>query len=118
LDQIPAGALVSNATLTLECVNSGSAITASHVESAWTESSVTWEDRPEGGASIMDITCEELGPVTLDLTEVVKTWLGSEKAFGLYLRGEASDGIDFASSEAAEASTRPLLSVTYLLPVK
>jgi hypothetical protein len=118
LDAIPEGAQVSGASLTLYCIDDGSAVGVSYVESAWKESTVTWSNRPELGSSLGSVGCQDLGPVTIDLTDAVQSWLGCEYPYGIYFRGEETNGIDFASSEAEDAETRPQLSITYLVPVK
>jgi|GEM_PF-3960170 len=119
LTGIPTGALVSEATLTLTCTNAGDPITVSYVDEAWKELMVRYSTRPEVGATLGTVTCEQVGKVTIDLTSAVKAWLaGDHAANGIYLRTENSDGTDFATSEADSTSARPLFSVTYTLPVK
>lgn len=117
--ELPAGALVSAATLTLVCSNAGGAITVAYANDAWKELTVRWSARPEVGATLGTITCAETGPVTIDLTAAFGAWLaGEHAAHGIYLRSEATDGTDFGSSEADKESLRPMLRITYTLPVK
>lgn len=117
--ELPAGALVSKATLTLTCSNAGSAITVAYANEAWKELMVRWNTRPEVGATIGTITCATAGTATVDLTAAFKAWLsGDHAANGIYLYTEATDGTDFVSSEADKAASRPQLSVTYTLPLK
>jgi len=117
--ELPAGALVSRATLTLTCSNGGGAITVDYVEQAWQELMVRWSSRPDAGTNLGTVTCAEAGAVTLDLTSAFNAWLsGEHPANGIYLRSEASDGTDFVSSEAGKESTRPKLSLTYTVPVE
>jgi hypothetical protein len=118
LESIPEGAQVSDASLTLYCIDDGSAVGVSYVAEAWKESTVTWNNRPSAGSSLGSVGCQALGPVTIDLTDAVQSWLGGESPYGIYFRGEETNGIDFASSEAENAETRPQLSITYVLPVK
>jgi hypothetical protein len=120
LSGIPAGALVSEATLTLTCTNAGGPITVSYANEAWKELMVRYNTRPEVGASLGTVTCQAQGEeVTINLTSAVKAWLAGEHAAnGIYLRTEDSDGTDFDTSEAHTTSTRPVFSVTYTLPVK
>jgi hypothetical protein len=119
LADLPDGALVSKATLTLSCVNAGGDVNVSYADSAWKEDTVRYNDRPENGAALGKLSCAEEGAVTFDLTAAVAAWLsGEHPAYGLYLRTEAQDGTDFASSQAATADSRPSLSVTYTLPAK
>jgi hypothetical protein len=119
LEELPQGAIVTEAKLTLHCINDGGAISLNYVDDAWQESEVRYMGRPDVGTSIGTVTCKEEGPVTLDLTAVVEVWLAAvHPAYGIYLRTEAQDGTDFASSEAVDAATRPSLSVTYKLPTQ
>jgi hypothetical protein len=117
--ELPAGAVVSDATLTLTCTNAGGLITVSYADEPWKELTVHWSTRPEVGATLDTITCTEPGELTIDLTAAFGAWLdGDHPRNGIYLRTEDSDGTDFASSEATKASTRPSLSITYTLPIK
>ena len=119
LDGVPAGALVSEASFSLTCTNTGEAITVSYVDGKWAELEVRWNNRPQAGTSLGSVTCDQLGEVKIDLTAAVKAWLaGDHKNFGIYLRTDNTDGTDFDSSEAADPAVRPKLSVTYTLPVK
>jgi hypothetical protein len=119
LDDVPAGALVSKATLTLYCVNAGDALTVSYVAEAWTEGTVRYSTRPAAGGAIGELTCGETGSLSLDLTEAVQAWMSGEHAAnGLYLRTEGSDGTDLTSSEYFDHDERPTFSVTYTLPQK
>jgi hypothetical protein len=119
LAELPEGAVVSQATLGLDCINAGGALSLSYVDDAWTESEVRYMGRPDVGASIGTFTCKDKGPVTIDLTTVIQVWLtGQHPAYGVYVRTDAQDGTDFGSSEAADVATRPSLSVTYTLPKK
>jgi hypothetical protein len=114
LSEVPKGALVSEATLTLSCVDAGGELTVSYVNEPWQEDTVRYSNRPELGAVIGKLTCADAGPIDMDLTEVVAAWVsGGHAASGLYLITHASNGTDFASSEAVDPATRPSLSVTY-----
>ena len=120
LSGIPAGAVVSEATLTLTCTNAGGPITVSYANEAWKELMVRYNTRPEVGASLGTVTCEQPGEqVTINLTSAVKAWLAGDHAEnGIYLRTADSDGTDFDTSEVHTTSTRPAFRVTYTLPVK
>jgi hypothetical protein len=119
LADVPDGALVSAATLTLHCINAGDVVTMSHVAGAWKEDTVRWSTRPESGSALAELTCSEMGDVSVDLTAVVKAWVSGERAAnGLYFHSEGSNGTDFTSSEYEDVGERPSLSVTYTLPAK
>jgi hypothetical protein len=118
LAEVPEGALVSEATLTLNCTNVGGAVTVSYVADAWGEDMARWNNRPDVGTAFGTFTCEQGGPVTIDLKAAVTAWLaGTRKPYGIYFRTEDTDGSDYDTSEASNG-TPPVLSVTYTLPVK
>lgn len=119
LKEVPDGALVSAASLVLDCINTGDPVTVSYVDEAWNELSVRWSSRPEVGTTLGTFTCAQLGPVTIDLTAAVKAWLaGTHANYGIYLRSETTGGSDYSTSEAKAEASRPLFSVTYTLPLK
>lgn len=119
LQQIPDGAVITEATLTLNCVNVGDPATVSFVNEPWAEDSVRWYNRPTVGATIDTVSCDTLGKVTIDLKSAVKAWLANEhEPYGIYLRMETSDGIDFSTSEADDEADRPTLTITYTMPAK
>jgi hypothetical protein len=119
LSQIPDGALVSEATLTLTCINVGDPATVYFVNEQWGEDSVRWTNKPNVGAVLGSLSCPVLGKVTIDLKAAVKAWLGGDHAkYGIYIRMETTDGIDFSSSEADKVADRPKLTITYTLPAK
>lgn len=119
LDKIPEGALVSNATLTLTCIDAGGLIDAAYASEAWTQGAVRWNDRPDSAAAIGSMTCEAIdAKVTLDLKAAVVAWLSGDHAnHGILMSTETENGTDLVSSEG-ESGKRPVLSVTYTLPVK
>lgn len=119
LDKIPEGALVSNATLTLSCIDAGGLIDVAYASEAWTQDEVRWSSRPDPGTAIGSMTCEAVDAmVTLDLKAAVVAWLsGDQPNHGIVLSTEAENGTDLVSSEG-ESGKRPVLSVTYTLPVK
>jgi hypothetical protein len=119
LADVPNGALVSAATLTLHCINAGDVVTVSYVTEAWNEDTVRWNTRPESGSELTELSCEEASHVSLDLTAAVKAWVSGERAAnGLYLRTDGTDGTDFTSSEYEYVDERPSLSVTYTILAK
>jgi hypothetical protein len=119
LADIPDGAVVSEATFTLTCTNAGDTINVSYAVGNWSELNVDWNSKPDNGTALGTLNCQDAGPVIFDLTVAVKAWLsGAHDDDGIYLRTEGSDGTDIASSQAADESERPTLSVTYLLPSK
>jgi hypothetical protein len=119
LADVPDNAIVQSASLTLDCINVGGAITVSYVNGEWKETTVRWTNRPEAGTNLGSVQCKVLGPVVIDLKAAVTAWLsGAHKNFGIYLRMETTDGSDFSSSDNENANLHPVLNVTYTLPQK
>src|SRR5262249_5590953 len=76
LDPVPAGAAVTKATLSLDCIETGQAINVSYVNGKWSESMVRWNNRPTVGEPIGTLAaCTDLGTEMLDLTDAVVAWL-------------------------------------------
>lgn len=119
LTQIPDGAVVNEATLTLTCINVGDPATVYYANEDWVEDEVRWNTKPAVGMVLGTVSCTVLGKVTIDLKVAVKAWLaGTHGDYGIYLRMETSDGTDFSTSEADKGGDRPKLTVTYTLPAK
>ncbi|MDF3069093.1 MAG: hypothetical protein K0R38_4694 [Polyangiaceae bacterium] len=115
LGALPAGSKVSEATLTLHCVNAGDQVSFSYAKEAWQEGTVRWSQRPELGAELGRVSCTGSGAVELPLTSAVAAWISGEHApHGIYLTAEGSNGTDFATSEAEDQDARPALRVTYI----
>ncbi len=118
LEQIPADAQVTKASLELTCTNSGSAITVSYAEDAWSEGEVRWSSSPNVGATLSSFTCDQAGRLQIDLLSAVKAWLsGEHPAYGVYLQNLASmvgRGTSLVSAEGNDAARRPALVVTYV----
>ena len=55
LDEIPEGALITKATLTLTCVDAGNPFGVYYVDEAWTEGSVDWNSQPAVGELVLTI---------------------------------------------------------------
>ena len=127
LSQLPADAVIDQATLTLTCrkVNSGSySVATFRVTGSWTESGVTWNNRPgydpqsHGSIAPYDSTYRAY-PV--DVTALVQGWAdGSYVNQGIVLQsiGKASSAAyaQCYSSEYGTASQRPKLEVHWHQP--
>lgn len=115
LTAIPAGATVTEATLSLNCVDRGDEVSIYYPNAKWTESMVRWSNRPTVGDKVGTFACTVDGStVTLDLTEAVAAWLsGGREQSGIYLTTMTSNGVTFDSTEADAFEHRPSLSITY-----
>jgi len=121
--QVPSGAIITSATLKVNCTNLGNIMKLYRLTEDWVESQVTWNNRSSGtpwtgagaqggsnaGISI-DGDCTALGWRTIDITQFVQEWSNGASNYGIVLMDSGSDGVDFASSESANV---PLLTVTY-----
>jgi hypothetical protein len=111
--EIPAGASIESATLFLNCVNPGNQVDIYTTSGDWTESALSWNDRPPLGDLVSSIM-PELGSVEIDLTEQLQLWTQSSTAASIVLTTESINGSDYSSSEAEAVDERPHLSVTYV----
>ena len=124
--QIPVGATISSATLTLY-VENGTVTPAGSVNEAavdWSEATTTWNNF--GGEAGVDL--DEYGalvaatPVTgasvsasISVTSSVQAWSDGLRAnYGWIFRPAVTDGVAVTSSEGATPANRPKLSVTYI----
>ncbi len=126
-DQVPLGAQIVSATLTVNCYNAGNRLTAYRLLEDWTETQVTWNRRISGvnwgnpgadGAISRDSAginwdCLTTGVKTFNLTSMVQAWSGGAANFGLVVTETGTDGVEWYSSEHATVNNRPLLTVTY-----
>ena len=124
LTSIPTGATVTNAKLRIYLRSSWEfpgrydTITAYRANGNWTESGVTWNNKPPAGAQYgsEEVPTSDWGWYELDVTNLVKRWVnGSIPNQGILLRGEEASG---SNSSWRGFSTRewtypPELTVTY-----
>jgi alkaline phosphatase len=120
--QVPSGAVITSATLKINCTNTGNIMKLYRLTEDWVESEVTWNNRKSGTAwtgagaqggsnagVAIDGDCTALGWRTIDITQFVQEWSSGASNYGLVLIDSGTDGVDFASSESANP---PLLTVT------
>lgn len=119
--QIPPGAEIISATLSLTTTNKGDGASLYRMASDWSESTSTWA--AWGGNGIQANGTEAFiapelvtgvqprGVSVFDVTDSLNDWsLNPNSNFGWAFLASGSDGWDFASSESA---TKPQLSVQY-----
>ena len=139
LSGIPAGAIVTDASLSLQITNlSGDAYPLYAMTRDWDEATATWEEASTGipwhapGASgSNDHATDVLGEIrptlsgrrTLMFTDAgvaaFQQWVDDPTTnFGLIAQNytTAADGVDFFSSDNADVSTRPILTISYVEP--
>jgi len=121
--QVPSGAIITSATLKVNCTNLGNIMKLYRLTEDWVESQVTWNNRSSGtpwtgagaqGGSNAGVAingdCTALGWRTIDVTQFAQEWSSGAPNYGIVLIDSGSDGIDFDSSESANP---PLLTITY-----
>ena len=139
LSSIPAGSDVVEATITFHGVNGSR--DSYHLYQAlrdWSEAEATWLQyaagdtwETAGARGTLDRGSVRLGginapgtgsvnfPLNEDGLELLETWIQNPASnFGFLIESYdgGGDGFDFASTEYASASARPVLAVTYFLP--
>ena len=122
--QVPAAAIVTSATLQLNCTNPGFAMQIYRLTQDWDEGQATWNQRAsgvpwgapgaDGPASNAGVAvpgdCTTTGLRNVDLTRFVQEWAAGAPNYGIVLADSGTDGIDFTSSEGASS---PSLTVVY-----
>jgi len=135
LSKVPAGSKIISASVTLNVTNtSAQTYEAYELKRAWTESAASWNlfalDRPweiAGAKGSLDRKATVAGSVKLSATgkqsfaispEVVQGWVDNPATNrGIIIADEANtDGLTFYSRNAADATLRPELNVTYTAP--
>lgn len=128
-DRIPPGATIESATLRLVNADDRGKQNDIHVvERAWSEAAVTWDSFFAGGGfgSYLTTIGTSSGIAggsthTIDIRSVVQGWANDPATnCGLLLRsngvGSYSDPQQWVSGEHSTTASRPLLTVTFLVP--
>ena len=135
LSGIPAGSVVQSASITIRITDTTNNTYNVHgLRRAWTESQVTWQNAATGapwatpgalaatdrGAVVGTVT-GSVGSRTIPLNSagvaLVQSWVdGATNAGVVFAHATNTNGLDFASSENATLSTRPMLTITYQPP--
>jgi hypothetical protein len=135
IDPIPSGAVVKKAYLTLYLTQKRSPrldVSLYHLLRPWTETEATWnepwsEEGVQGAgvdydpALITTVSVGEAGPYAFNVKPAVRDWLaGVVSNEGILITGPGGGAGDthyrFASSNAADLDTRPLLEIWYMEP--
>lgn len=116
--QVPPGATVTSATLSLRTVDRGSGASLHRMRTNWSESD-TWSSLGNGvqtdgveAVSAADVKTgsTSTGTTTVDVTTSVAAWVGGAANLGWAFVPSGRNGWDFSSSEG---STPPKLTVEY-----
>lgn len=97
---------------------SGLGLVADRITSTWSESTVTWNNRPSyANLDIVPFSSQVGAWNDIDITEFVRIWLADNPSdnHGVALRSTGSNGsvTAFASNYHSDATKRPKLEVTY-----
>jgi cysteine-rich repeat protein len=122
--QVPPGAIVTGATLTLEVFNAsvGSPATLHESTVAWDAATVRWNDfggdpgvqADEIGPSVADAPVV-LGTATMDVTASVQGWVADPNSnHGWVVMPTSTNNLHVRSSEYGVAAQRPRLDVEYV----
>jgi hypothetical protein len=115
--QIPPGATVVSAALSLNVIDPGSAVNLHRMMVDWNQSTATWDSLQNGvqsdgvesrAAAEAVFTGQSTMPV--DVAASVQDWVAGDPTFGWALLPTGVDGIGFTSSESANP---PYLFVVY-----
>ncbi len=125
-DQVPFGATITSAVLTLFTTNASNApignIAIHQMTTGWDETS-TWDSLTNGvqiGSETLALADDshsvEVASATtsFDVLASLQAWLGGDTNFGWVITNDSTDGVQFRTSESAIAVDRPLLTVTFI----
>ena len=122
--QVPAGAIINSATLTVNCTNTGAIMSLFRMTESWVEDEATWNQRQtgvpwgaagaDGAASNAGVAvggnCSSTGTQQINITRFVQDWSDGAANHGIVFTDTGTDGVDFSSSESANS---PVLTVLY-----
>ncbi len=125
--QIPPGAVITSATLTLNQTDNGNPANLHRLLVNWDQSTATWNSLSGGlsadgveAASTADAASPGLngvvGPITIDVTTSVRAWAAGQPNYGWAILPGGGDGWRWNASESG-ASTAPRLSVQFSVGV-
>jgi glucose/arabinose dehydrogenase len=76
---------------------------------SWSESTVTWSNRPAAGSTVVDDREAIVAPSQVEYN--VKSLVNADGTVSFALKPASSDGLDFASREYADTTKRPVLEL-------
>jgi hypothetical protein len=130
--QVPAAAVVTSATLVLNCTNVGMAMRVYRLTESWVENEATWNERASGvpwttagadGAGsnagvALNGDCTATGQRSIDITQFVQEWSNGAPNHGVVMIDSGTDGVDVDSSESAISPVLNVLYRTNLQPIE
>jgi len=125
--QVPPGAIISSATLTLRTSNLGDLCRGFRVLVPWDETTTTWNSMTNGISAddiemsstiLFELDAGAVGDIfNLDVTTTVQDWYaGLYPNYGWGITNAGNDGWQFNSSEFATVDFRPMLTIVFDSP--
>jgi hypothetical protein len=127
--QVPAGAIITKATLTLQVNDSGNNPTMHLMLVNWAQGTATWNsmdtsgggiqaDGVEATSSLRSISAGSAGSKEIDVTDDVKSWHdGTYSNYGWAFLPTGTNGVELRTSEyTSNTAQRPKLTIEYSLP--
>lgn len=125
-DQIPFGATITSAVLTLYATNASNSPTGNiaifQMTSTWDETS-TWDSLTNGVQIGSETVAGADDGITVPVVDTLANfdvlasllaWQGGDTNFGWLITNDSTDGVQFSSSESAIAPNRPLLTIDFI----
>jgi|GEM_PF-6276994 len=106
IERVPAGSRIARATLDVLTFNGGNGFGVHVLTAPWRDDEVTFARAP-GRTDAIATAPGTVGLQSIDLTEVVQSWVDGETAHGVALFPRGTNGVDIYSSEDPDASLRP-----------
>ncbi len=121
LPNLSSADFVTKAEFTFEvasCTDNGANyVTAHEVLADWSESTITWGNKPSTNSKAEDYAILQTGLNTLDITGITKKWYTYGNNFGIMLKANAvgqEEGAMIISSEMLISTwTKPYVTVSY-----
>jgi hypothetical protein len=123
--QIPFGATINSAVITLFAPNASSSPTGNiaiyQMTTAWDESS-TWDSLTNGvqiGSETLASPDDSINILfantqgNFDVLASLQAWLGGDTNFGWVIINDSTDGVVFSSKDSTTAANRPMLTVDF-----
>ncbi len=125
---VPSNAVITNATLFIDIDDTGHDMSLYRLApgvSAWTETTVTWNNLGSGSDGV-GIGADTTGSATtvnglgnkvyIDATADVQAWHGGATNNGWAFLPGGTNSVDFDASENTDQADRPALTIMYRLP--
>jgi hypothetical protein len=126
-DQVPFGAVISSASITLqttadEFAGTGASLSVHEILVPWSESSVTWDSFGGGGTAGAEYSAAQLssfGPnavsaaFTFDITSAAQSWSQGAANLGVFITSASDDVVFFFSDDHALQAFRPRLDIDF-----